>query len=118
MGDLQNVDLKTKLNPIKYWAIMFKGTPKIVFVMAVASFVFGMVNIVYLISQFGVSGIIDGKYVIHSHGHIIKELTEKEFLIQKAKELKAVTAGHILFIGMGTGILYPRKKGLQAAKNA
>jgi hypothetical protein len=48
--------------------------------------------------------------VVHNHGRIIKELTEQEYLIEKSKELKAITAAHIFFLGMGTGILYPRKK--------
>jgi hypothetical protein len=89
---------------------MFKGTPKWVLVLAIASFIFGMVNIGLMVSDFGVAGIIDGKYVVHNHGQIVRELTEQEFNIEKSKELKAITAAHILFLGMGTGILYPRKK--------
>ena len=108
IGDLKTMDFKTRLNPIKFWGTMFKGTPKWS-VLAVASFIFGMVNIGLMISDFGVTGIIDGKYVIHNHGQIIRELTEKEFMIEKSKELKAITAGHVLFLGMGTGILFPRK---------
>lgn len=110
IGDLKTMDFKTRLNPIKFWGTMFKGTPKWVLFLAVASFIFGMINIGLMISDFGVTGIIDGKYVIHNHGQIIRELTENEFMTAKSKELKAITAGHILFLGMGTGILYPRKK--------
>jgi len=110
IGDLKTMDLKTRLNPIKFWGTMFKGTPKWVLALAIASFIFGMVNIGLMISDFGVTGIIDGKYVVHNHGQVMKELTEKEFMIAKSKELKAITAAHILFLGMGTGILYPRKK--------
>jgi hypothetical protein len=110
IGDLKTMDFKARLNPIKFWGTMFKGTPKLVIAFAIASFIFGMVNIGLMIGNFGVTGIIDGKYVIHNHGQIIKELTKQEFMIEKSKELKAITAGHILFLGMGTGILYPRKK--------
>jgi hypothetical protein len=110
IGDLKTMDLKTRLNPIKFWGTMFKGTPKWVLILAIASFIFGMINIGLMISDFGVTGIIDGKYVIHNHGQIIKELTENEFMIAKSKELKVITAGHMLFLGMGTGILYPRKE--------
>lgn len=110
IGDLKTMDFKTRLNPIKFWGTMFKGSPKWVLVLAIAAFIFGMVNIGLMISNFGLTGIIDGKYVVHNHGQIIKELTEQEYLIEKSKELKAITAVHMLFLGVGTGILYPRKK--------
>jgi hypothetical protein len=110
IGELKTMDFKTRLNPVKFWGTMFKGTPKWVLVLAIASFIFGMVNMGLMISDFGVTGIIDGKYVVHNHGQIIRELTEQEFLIAKSKELKGITGAHILFLGMGTGILYPRKK--------
>ena len=110
IGDMKTMDFKTMLNPIKYWGMMFKGTPRWVLVLAIASFIFGVVNIGLMISNFGLTGIIDGKYVVHNHGHIIKELTEQQYLIEKARELKAITAAHIFFLGMGTGIVYPRKK--------
>jgi hypothetical protein len=110
IGDFKTMDIKTRLNPIKFWGAMFKGTPKWVFILSISFFIFGMINIGLMISHFGVTGIIDGKHVIHNHGQIISELTENEFMIAKSKELKAITAGHILFLGMGTGILYPRKK--------
>lgn len=115
--DLKTMDLKTKLNPIKSWGAMFKGTPKWVFGLAIASFIFGIANIGFMIGNFGAPGIIDGKYVMHNHGQIVKELTEKEFMIAKSKELKAITAAHILFLGMGAGILYPRKRILPAERN-
>ena len=70
-----------------------------------------------MISNFGLTGIIDGKYVGHNHGQIIKVLTEQEYLIEKSKELKAITAAHIFFLGMGAGILYPRKRFDEAATN-
>lgn len=110
IGQLKTMDFKTRINPIKFWGTMFKGTPKWVLVLAIASFIFGMVNIGLVVSDFGVTGIINGKYVVHNHGQIVRELTEQEFVIEKSMELKAVTAAHILFLGMGTGILYPRKK--------
>jgi hypothetical protein len=110
IGDLKTLDFKTRLNPIKFWGAMFKGTPRWVLLLAIAAFIFGMVNIALMIGDFGVTGIIDDKYVVHNHGQIIKELTEKEFMIEKSKELKGIAAAHILFLGMGTGILYPRKK--------
>ena len=43
--DLKTMGFKTRLNPIKFWGTMFKGTPKWVFLLAVAAFIFGMVNI-------------------------------------------------------------------------
>jgi hypothetical protein len=110
IGDLKTMDYKTRLNPIKSWDIIFKGSPKWVLALAIASFIFGMIHLGMMISNYGVTGIIDNKYVIHSHGKVIEELTEKEFVIEKSKELKAITAIHILFLGMGTAILYPRKK--------
>jgi hypothetical protein len=107
--EMKTMDFKTQLNPIKFWGAMFKGTPRWVLMFTIASFIFGIVNM-GLISDFGVTGIIDGKYVEHNHGQIIKELTEQEYLIAKSKELKGITAAHIFFLGIGTGILYPRKK--------
>ena len=110
IGDLKTMDIKTRLNPIKFWGAMFKGTPTWVLVFAIASFIFGIVNMGIMLGSFGLTGVIDGKFVIHNHGQIIKELTEQEYLIEKSKELKGIAAIHILFLGMGTGILYPRKR--------
>jgi hypothetical protein len=110
IGNLKTMDFKTRLNPIKFWGTMFKGTPKWVLILAIAAFIFGMINFGVMIGNFGVTGIIDGKYVVHNHGQIVRELSEQEYLIEKSKELKVITAAHIFFLGMGTGILYPRKK--------
>jgi hypothetical protein len=118
IGELKTIDFKTQLNPIKVWGAMFKGTPKWVLALAIASFIFGIVNLALLISDVGVTGIIDGKYVVHNHGQIIRELTKQEFILSKSKELKGITAMHIFFLGMGTAILYPRKEIRLAATNA
>ena len=110
IGDLKTMDFKTRLNPIKFWGTMFKGSPKWVLVLAITAFIFGMVNFGLMIGNLGVTGIINEKYVVHNHGQIVRELTEQEYLIEKSKELKAITAAHIFFLGIGTGILYPRKR--------
>ena len=111
-------EIKEIVNPIKSWGALFMGTPKWVVTLAIMCFIFGLVNFGIMMTNIGLTGVIEGKYVIHNHGQIIKELTEKEFLIEKSKELKGITAMHILFLGMGTGILYPRKGFEQAATNA
>jgi hypothetical protein len=59
--DLKTMDFKTRLNPIKFWGTMFKGTPKWVLLLAIAAFIFGIVNIGLMISKFGLTGIINGK---------------------------------------------------------
>lgn len=110
LGDLKTLDIKARLNPIKYWGAIFKGTPRWVMILAIACFLFGIVNGFINLSDDGVTGIIDGKYVVHNHGEIIRVLTEQEYLAAKATDLKGMVAGHILFLGMGTGILYPRNR--------
>jgi hypothetical protein len=110
IGDLKKMDLKSRLNPVKLWGTMFKGTPKWVLLLAIAAFIFGVINAGSLFDSSGVTGMIDGKYVVHNHGQVIRELTEQEYLIEKSKELKGIAAAHIFFLGMGIGFLYPRKR--------
>lgn len=80
---------------------MFKGTPKWVIVLAITAFIFGMINTGSLFDSSGVTGMIDGKYVVHNHGQVIRELTEPEYLMEKSKELKGIAAAHIFFFRNG-----------------
>jgi hypothetical protein len=96
-ADLKAMDVKSWLNPIKLWGTMFQEAPTWALILAIASFLFGIVNMGLMMRDFAVTG-------------IVKELTADEHIIQNSKVLKAFTAAHIFFLGIGTGIIYPRRK--------
>ena len=51
----------------------------------------------FFLSEGGSSAIRDGKYVLHSHGQIIRELSEQEYELQRAYELRGFSGHWMLF---------------------
>lgn len=58
--------------------------------------------------QGGVPGIMDGKYVIHNRGSIVKELTETEYFKMKAHETLEFSGHWMTFYAVAMGILWPK----------
>jgi len=59
--------------------------------------------------QEGVLGIIDGKKVIHNHGIIIKELTEKEYVQNLILDFRQSMGHNLIFFGGIVFLLFPIK---------
>lgn len=95
-------------NPITFWRFIFKDTPVWLIVIAMGGFLYAWVSfMLHFISIDGVVSIIDGQYVIHNHGSIIKVLTEQEYHYYHIKEQISFSGIWLTFYGIAMAILYP-----------
>jgi len=71
--------------------------PGWVFVIGVAVFGYALLNFALFIAstQGGSPSIEEGKYVLQNHGHVIREITEAEYVAFRANELRGFS-GHWL----------------------
>jgi hypothetical protein len=108
--ELKQPNFGTMVNPFKFFGIIFKDTPKPVMIISVVFFFYAMINFFLFMQagQGGVPDIMDGKYVIHNHGSIIKELTETEYFKMKANEIRGFSGHWMAFYGLAMGILWPK----------
>jgi hypothetical protein len=108
----KNDGLKKNKNPIIFLKIVFRNTPNWLKVLTFIAFVYTMVNfwLHMNISEGGVPSIIDGEYVLHNHGDIIKNLTEEEYNKYEANTVRGFTGHMIFFYFFSLSILYPFNK--------
>ena len=67
--------------------------------------------VIFVFIPKGQPGIIDGKYVLHNHGHIIGELDKKEYDIASARFLRGASGHWILFsLVAATGSYFASKE--------
>jgi hypothetical protein len=64
-----------------------------------AFFVYALINfaLFLFLSEGGVPSVRDGKYVLHSHGSVIRELSEEEYDLHKAYELRGFSGHWMVF---------------------
>ncbi len=88
------------------------GVPKIISIIALISFFYAIMNFMAFIvlSEGGGPNIIDGEYVLSNHGDIIRTLTEKEYFLFQANELRGFSGHWMLFYSISVLMLYPRKR--------
>ncbi|MBB4037426.1 putative membrane protein [Dysgonomonas hofstadii] len=98
----------TPFNPMTFLKIIFKNTPVWLMIVAGIGFIYTIINFAWFFySISGVPGIINGEYVLHNHGSIIKTLTEQEYSSYQAFELRSFSGHWIAFFGFASAILYP-----------
>jgi hypothetical protein len=72
-----------------------------------SGFFYAFINFAFfMIGNIGTPDIIDGKFVLHNHGRIIKNLTEQQYHHYKALELRGFSGHWIAFYGIATAVLY------------
>jgi hypothetical protein len=109
--EIKQANTLKRMNPVDMFKIMFKGTPTWLVYIAIGGFAYGIIHFLFFMSLgIGVTGIIDGQYVLHNHGDVIKTLTEGEYHQYKAKEMKLASGQSIIFYGMAAAVLYPFRK--------
>lgn len=86
---------------------LFGEAPNLVIIVAIATYIYGSYY-GWTYNFEGITGIIDGKLVLHDHGQIIRELSNDEFLQYKADEIRLKTSNSLIFYAIGTCILFPR----------
>ena len=105
-----------KLNDLKlkeHIRVFFKDTPKWIGYLAIAGFFYAVLNFFgVMIFQKGTPDIIDGKYVLHIQGKIIKTLTDQEYHRFIALKVRGASGHWIAFYGYAAAILYPFKRNM------
>lgn len=64
-----------------------------------------------LVHRGGSIGIRDGQYILHSHGKLIRTITEQEYHLAQANEARGFSGHWIAFYGIAMVIWYPFWRG-------
>ena len=98
-------------NIIDFFKIIFKQTPLWLIILAAVSFVCPLFVVFSpLFDFYGIAGVVDGQYVLHNHGIIIKTLTEQEYHSYFAREFAGFSGMWMAFYGVASALLYPWSK--------
>ena len=64
-----------------------------------AFFAYALINfaLFFFLSKGGVPDVRDGKYVLHNHGQVIRELSEDEYELQKAYVVRGFSGHWMVF---------------------
>jgi hypothetical protein len=106
-------DFKTRLNPVTFFKAMFKNTPTWLATIGIVGSIYAIINFkLFMASQPGVPDFRDGQYILHSHGQLIKTLTEQEYYHYLANQTRGFSGHWIAFYGIAAAVLFPfNKKG-------
>ncbi len=96
-----------KLDLAKYFKEKFSSKLSWVPVVLVLLFIYNFINFFLSYSNYvGSPDVWDGKYILHDHGSLIREITEREYRIERTKEIKMFSSFWVLFSGIGSAMLY------------
>jgi len=89
----------------------FAGTPWWMFIIFALFLVYALVNfqLFAMESEGGGPGFIDGVYVLHNHGQIIREISQEEYHLFRANELRGFSGHWMAFFSFSMLLLWPRK---------
>jgi hypothetical protein len=100
-----------RLNPVKSFNAMMTGTPAPMRLLAIAGFFYAIANFLFFMTAHNASpDIMDGRYVLHNHGKIVRYISKGEYESGELWELRAFSGHWIAFYGMAAAILFPFKK--------
>lgn len=100
-----------ELDLTKYFKEKFSGKYSWVPIVLVGLFIYNFINFFWSYSQYlGSPDVWDGKYVLHDHGRLIKEVTEKEYRLERTKEIKLFSSIWTFISGLATAILYKKEE--------
>lgn len=95
------------------WKKVYASMPTWLRYAAYAFFAYALINFLlfFLLSEGGSPDFRDGKFVLHDHGKIIRELTEEEYRLQMAYVLRFFS-GHWMFfyLTFGAHFWFPKPK--------
>ena len=82
-----------------FWAKVFAAMPRWAGYAVKALFAYAVINFVLFLflSKGGVPDVRDGKYVLHNHGEVIRELSEDEYELQKAYVVRGFSGHWMVF---------------------
>lgn len=107
-----------KPGSFELYKIIFQNTPNWLKIIAIAGFLYAVINFLFFMAtQGGSPSIKDGQYVLQNHGNILKVLTETEYTHYRANEIKGFSGHWLAFYGFAAAILYPTSKSLSEASS-
>jgi len=82
-----------------FWPKFLASMPRLAQYTIKAFFVYAAINfaLFFFLSKGGVPDVRDGKYVLHSHGNVIRELSEEEYEWQKAYVVRGFSGHWMIF---------------------
>ena len=82
-----------------FWNKIFATIPRWARYTFKAFFAYALINfaLFFFLSEGGVPDVRDGKYVLHNHGQVIRELSENEYKLQKAYVLRGFSGHWMVF---------------------
>lgn len=95
-----------------FWDTIWRGLPKwAVRSIQIVGLLFAAHFVLFLVQSHAASPeIINGEYVLNSHGHIVKELTESQYRWLKGSELRLFATGWMSFyIALALYWWFPRR---------
>jgi len=97
-----------RINPIPFFKVLSKNTPKILTTIAICSFFYAFINfILFFLSNPGQTTIIEGHYFLTNKGQIIKTLTQQQYHHYNALNVRGFSGHWMLFYSLAALILYP-----------
>jgi hypothetical protein len=88
------------LTPKKdFWPKFFASMPRLAQYTVKAFFAYAIINfaLFFFLSKGGVPDVRDGKYVLHNHGNVIRELSEEEYDLQNAYVIRGFSGHWMIF---------------------
>ena len=100
------------LAPKKDWNQIFATIPRWARYSIKVFFAYALINfaLFFFLSESGVPDVRDGKYVLHNHGQIIRELSENDYEWQKAYVLRVFSGHWMAFYLLPAIVLWFRRK--------
>lgn len=93
-----------------FFGIIFKSTPSWLKYLAQFGFIYAVMNFIYfLATNNGTPELQNGVYSLQEHGNFIREISEQDYHLEKAKNLRGFSGHWIAFFGIATAILFPSK---------
>jgi hypothetical protein len=96
-----------------FWKIATRNAPKWMKVLCTALFVYAFFNFfftIFILNEGGVPSELDGKKVIHSHGKVIRELTDEEYEKHQAYTVRSFSGHWLIFYAISMTVLYSKMK--------
>jgi hypothetical protein len=113
----KNEGQATRQIPLSLFIDIFKRIPLPIAILAIAGFVYALINFVLFMTTNAVNGTpthIGDIYMLQNRGEQVKILTAQEYLHLKSAVVRGFSGHWIAFYGLAVAFLYPYPKADQA----
>lgn len=100
-----------RMSSSDFYKALFGHCPKWLVIIAIGGFVYAFINfILFVTTRQGMVNIEGGQYVLHDFGQTNKTISEQEYHLHKAYELRGFSGHWIAFYGVAAAVLFPYGK--------